>query len=59
MISFYSLPSTVMDNPEYNDLRAAYSFYNVSTVTPLVDLIQDALIIAKNVIVSLFCISVL
>ncbi|XP_065838154.1 glycylpeptide N-tetradecanoyltransferase 2-like [Oscarella lobularis] len=48
MISFYSLPSTVMDNPEYNDLRAAYSFYNVSTITPLVDLIQDALIIAKN-----------
>ncbi|KAH3715921.1 hypothetical protein DPMN_058637 [Dreissena polymorpha] len=48
-VSFYSLPSTVMHHPVHKTLRAAYSFYNVSTVTPWVDLMQDALIMAKNV----------
>ncbi|XP_065053130.1 glycylpeptide N-tetradecanoyltransferase 2-like [Rhopilema esculentum] len=48
MISFYTLPSTVMNHPSYNLLKAAYSFYNVSTKTPLVDLMNDALIIAKR-----------
>jgi glycylpeptide N-tetradecanoyltransferase len=28
--------------------KAAYSYYNVSSVTPLVNLMQDALILAKN-----------
>ena len=48
-VSFYTLPSTVMHHPVHKSLKAAYSFYNVSTVTPWVDLMQDALIIAKNV----------
>ena len=52
MISFYTLPSTVMHHPTYNLLKAAYSFYNVSTRTPALDLMNDALIIAK--MVSLF-----
>ncbi|XP_045168087.2 glycylpeptide N-tetradecanoyltransferase 2-like [Mercenaria mercenaria] len=47
-VSFYTLPSTVMHHPVHKSLKAAYSFYNVSTVTPWVDLMQDALIIAKN-----------
>ncbi|KAL8560348.1 Glycylpeptide N-tetradecanoyltransferase 2 [Nucella lapillus] len=47
-VSFYSLPSTVMHHPNHKLLRAAYSFYNVSGATPWVDLMQDALIIAKN-----------
>jgi glycylpeptide N-tetradecanoyltransferase len=56
MISFYSLPSTIINNPKYNQLRvyicnrlkAAYSYYNVSYKTPLVNLMLDALILAKN-----------
>merc|ERR1712018_715454 len=48
MVSFYTLPSTVMSHPTHNKLKAAYSFYNVSTVTPWVDLIGDALVLAKR-----------
>lgn len=47
-ISYYSLPSTVMNHPVHKTLKAAYSFYNVSTKTPWVDLMTDALISAKN-----------
>ena len=49
MISFYTLPSTVMHHPVHKQLKAAYSFYNVSEETPLIDLMQDALILAKQV----------
>lgn len=38
-----------MHHQVHKSLKAAYSFYNVSTVTPIIDLIQDALISAKNV----------
>src|ERR1700733_12496141 len=55
-LSFYTLPSTVMHHPVHKSLKAAYAFYNVSTKTPWADLMQDALIIAKNVSV-LFTIS--
>ena len=48
-ISFYSLPSTVMSHPTHNKLQAAYSFYNVATATSWVDLMGDALILAKKV----------
>lgn len=48
MSSYYTLPSTIMHHPNHNTLKAAYSFYNVSTHTPLIDLIQDTLIAAKN-----------
>merc|ERR1712088_323377 len=48
MVSFYTLPSTVMSHPTHTKLKAAYSFYNVSTVTPWVDLMGDALILAKK-----------
>lgn len=50
MISFYTLPSTVMHHPAHKQLKAAYSFYNVPQTVPLVDLMQDALILAKKVI---------
>lgn len=48
-ISFYHLPSTVVRHPVHKLLRAAYSFYNVSTETSLKDLMYDALILAKKV----------
>ncbi|KAG9342828.1 hypothetical protein JZ751_015700, partial [Albula glossodonta] len=45
--SFYTLPSTVMHHPIHKSLKAAYSFYSVHTHTPLMDLMNDALILAK------------
>jgi len=47
-ISFYTLPSTVMNHPTHSNIKAAYSFYNVSTETPWVDLMGDALVLAKR-----------
>lgn len=47
-VSYYTLPSTVMHHPVHKTLKAAYSFYNVSTKTPWVDLMNDALISAKQ-----------
>ncbi|GAB2222266.1 hypothetical protein Droror1_Dr00013473 [Drosera rotundifolia] len=46
--SFYTLPSTILGNPNYKTLKAAYSFYNVVTKTPLIQLINDALAVAKK-----------
>lgn len=45
-ISFYHLKSNVLNIAE--KLNAAYSFYNVALTVPLVDLMKDALILAKN-----------
>lgn len=47
LVSYYSLPSTVMNHPNHKVVRAAYAFYNVSTKTSLCDLLNDALIAAK------------
>ena len=38
-----------MHHPVHKALKAAYSFYNVSTKTQWMQLMQDALIVAKNV----------
>ncbi|XP_034696567.1 glycylpeptide N-tetradecanoyltransferase 1-like [Vitis riparia] len=46
--SFYTLPSTILGNQNYSTLKAAYSYYNVSTKTPLLQLMNDALIVAKR-----------
>eukprot|EP00478_Filoreta_tenera_P000378 GABV01000378.1.p1 GENE.GABV01000378.1~~GABV01000378.1.p1 ORF type:complete len:337 (+),score=85.25 GABV01000378.1:370-1380(+) len=46
--SFYSLPSSVIKHPKHKTLNAAYSFYNVAGKHPWVDLMQDALILARN-----------
>uniref|UniRef100_A0A0M3ICR2 Glycylpeptide N-tetradecanoyltransferase n=1 Tax=Ascaris lumbricoides TaxID=6252 RepID=A0A0M3ICR2_ASCLU len=48
LISFYSLPSSVMHHPVYKSIKAAYSFYNVATTVPLKQLINDALILAHT-----------
>lgn len=48
LVSYYTLPSTVMHHPVHKTVKAAYSFYNVSTKTPWIDLMNDALISAKN-----------
>lgn len=49
MVSYYTLPSSIMHHPTHKTLGAAYSFYNVSTVTPWLELMTDALISARNV----------
>lgn len=45
--SFYTLPSSILGSQNYSTLKAAYSYYNVSTKTPLIQLMNDALIVAK------------
>jgi len=48
LLSFYQLPSTVVEHPRYKSIKAAYSFYNVAKKSPITDLMHDALVIAKN-----------
>ena len=45
-VSFYHLPSSVLKKNE--TLHAAYSFYNVAASVPWVQLMKDALILAKR-----------
>jgi glycylpeptide N-tetradecanoyltransferase len=54
MISFYSLPSSVIRHPKHNTLNAAYSFCNVAGSTALVDLMRDALILANQLDFDVF-----
>lgn len=54
LVSFYCLPSTVMHHPNHKQLKAAYSFYNVATSTSLLELVNDALISAKNLNFDVF-----
>ncbi|KAK7860153.1 glycylpeptide n-tetradecanoyltransferase 1 [Quercus suber] len=46
--SFYTLPSSILGNQNYSILKAAYSYYNVAMSTPLLQLMNDALIMAKQ-----------
>ncbi|KAH7731250.1 N-myristoyltransferase 2 [Aphelenchoides avenae] len=48
MLSFYCLPSTVMNHPTHKVIRAAYAFYNVANTVPLLQLMNDALILARK-----------
>ncbi|ETN83870.1 Myristoyl-CoA:protein N-myristoyltransferase domain protein [Necator americanus] len=48
MLSFYSLPSSVMHHPVHKSIRAVYSFYNVATTVPFKQLMNDALIFAHK-----------
>jgi len=45
-LSFYHLPSTILNHDD--TLHAAYSYYNIATTVPLLDLMKDALILAKG-----------
>ena len=48
MLSFYTLPSTVINNPLHSKLAAAFQYYTVPGATPLIQLMGDALILAHN-----------
>jgi glycylpeptide N-tetradecanoyltransferase len=46
--SFYSLPSSILKHQDYDTLKVAYSWYNVSTTDRLEQGMKDLLIIAKQ-----------
>jgi len=48
MSSFFTLPSSVMHSSEYKTMKAAYSYYTVTTKHSLKDLVKDMLIVAKQ-----------
>jgi len=45
--SFYHLPSSIMKHDTHKLLRAVYSYYNVATSIPFVELMQDMLVMAE------------
>lgn len=47
-LSFYLLSSSVLNNPKFSEVKAAYSFYNVAMTVSLESLLSDALILAKQ-----------
>lgn len=46
--SFYCIPSTVIGNARYSEIKAAYIHYYAHTATPLLQLMNDLLIIAQQ-----------
>lgn len=48
LTSFYSLPSTIIKHPTHKTLNAAYAYCYASFKTPLVKLVQDALVLARR-----------
>ena len=47
-ISFYSLPSSVLNHETHKKLYACYSFFNIANSVSFKELIKNALILAKN-----------
>jgi glycylpeptide N-tetradecanoyltransferase len=47
-VSFYNLPSSVLGNAKYTDLKAAYAYYYYAKTVDIKALIGDALIMAKK-----------
>jgi len=47
-LSFYTLPSTVIGNPEYSEMKAAYMFYMVPGKHSVEELTRQLLILAKR-----------
>lgn len=48
LVSFYSLPSTVVNHITHSRIDAAYSYYNVASSISLTKLLKDALILAHT-----------
>lgn len=48
LVSFYHLPSSVINNDKHKKLCAVYSYYNVATTLTFLALMEDALILARN-----------
>mmetsp|Transcript_25415 Transcript_25415/g.60438 ORF Transcript_25415/g.60438 Transcript_25415/m.60438 type:complete len:403 (-) Transcript_25415:339-1547(-) len=47
-VSFYTLPSSVLGNPQHDMLWAAYMYYTVANTVPIGQLMNDALILARD-----------
>jgi len=54
MFSFYSLPSSILKHDKHSKLHAAYCYYYYATKTPLVQLLNDALVLAKRLDFDVF-----
>ena len=48
LISFYNLPSTVINHPKHSTIKAAYTFYIVPNKHSIKQLMSDALVLAKQ-----------
>lgn len=48
MVSFYSLPSSIIKHPIHKKLHAAYAYCTAALKTPLTALMQDALVLARQ-----------
>ena len=48
MFSYYTLPSTVIGNPQYDSLKAAFCYYMVPQTVTLEKLMANALIVANR-----------
>ena len=48
LVSYYTLPSSIIGNDKYDSLKAAFMYYTVATETPLQDLMQDILTLATK-----------
>ena len=47
-ISFYSLPSSILQHESYKKLMAAYSFFNINNTMTVKEIMKCALILANN-----------
>ncbi|UJR18703.1 hypothetical protein I4U23_005610 [Adineta vaga] len=47
-ISYYHLPSTIMNHPQYKVLNSCYMYYYAASRTPLTNLVNDCLVQAHN-----------
>lgn len=54
MVSFYTLSSTILNHHTHQSLKAAHALYTVTTAAPLQQLMEDVLIIAKAVSLSIY-----
>ena len=47
-ISFYNLPSSILQHEKHKKLMAAYSFFNINTTITVKEIMKCAIILAKN-----------
>ena len=52
--SFYHLPSSVIGNAKHDKLNAVYAFYTVPKAHTLLELMRDALVMAKSIGADVF-----
>ena len=59
-ISFYNLPSSILQHEDHKKLKAAYSFFNINTTLTVKEIMKCALILAKNADFDVFnCLNIM